>query len=180
MKLSTLLVFPLTLAVAGCMQGTPIKQAPVSVALRSAAATDRVVGYSEPIIRTFVPAEISEELKSQYASNPNTKPVGVKRTEISGATCTIDTAEFTAQFQTPAIVRLPKFHGKPSKLRMTCKTPDLSTHFTQAPTLDGVIVAGASVAGLVAAAVTSGIAASKDNWSYSADDFVIWVNLEEK
>jgi hypothetical protein len=31
----------------------------------------------------------------------------------------------------------------------------------------------------VAAAVTAGIAASKDNWSYSADDIIVWVNLKD-
>ena len=62
---------------------------------------------------------------------------------------------------------------------MTCKTPELLTHFTHNPMLDGVVVGGASIAGLVAAAVTAGIAASKDNWSYSADDIIVWVNLKD-
>ncbi|MCD9146834.1 hypothetical protein [Pseudophaeobacter flagellatus] len=162
------------------MQGAPVKQPPVTVSLKNGTTAERVVGYTEPVIRTFVPEEISEDLKHQYATNPNSKPVGVQRTEISGATCAIDTAEFSAQFQTPAIVRLPKFHGKPSKLRMTCKTPELSTQFTHTPALDGVIVGGASVAGLVAAAVTAGVAASKNNWSYSGNDINVWVNLAEK
>ncbi|WP_278921759.1 MULTISPECIES: hypothetical protein [Pseudophaeobacter] len=180
MKLSTLLIFPLALAVTGCMQNAPIKQPPVTVSFKDNTAANRVVGYTEPEIRTFVPAEITEELKQQYDAHPNTRPAGIQRKEISGATCSIDTAEFSAQFQTPAIVRLPKFHGKPSKLRMTCKTPELSTQFTHNPALDGVIVGGASVAGLVAAAVTAGVAASKDNWSYSGNDIIVWVNLAEE
>ena len=161
------------------MQSSPSKQPPVSVSFKDNTSANRVTGYTEPEIRTYLPAQISEELKSQYASNPSSKPVGEQRTEVSGATCTIDTAEFKAHFQTPAIVRLPKFHGKPSKLRMNCKTPELSTNFTLTPTLDGVIVGGASIAGLVAAAVTAGVAASKDNWSYGADNFVVWVNLQD-
>ncbi|MEP2718612.1 hypothetical protein [Pseudophaeobacter sp.] len=179
MKHTTLKTLPILLLLSACMEGAPIKQPPVTVSLKTETAANRVVGYTEPVVRTFVPKELTEEEKQQYLEDPHLKPIGVERIEISGATCVIDTAEFSAQFQTPAVVRLPKFHGKPSKLRMSCKTPELSTHFTHNPSLDGVIVGGASVAGLVAAAVTAGIAASKDNWSYSADDIIVWVNLED-
>lgn len=180
MKFYTLLSLPLVLTVTACMQGTPIEQPPVSVSLRNNVDATRVVGHTEPIIRTFIPKEISEELKRQYASNPNSQPGGMQRTEISGATCTINSAEFTAQFQTPATVRLPKFHGKPSELKMICKTPELSAHYTDNPTLDGVVVVETSVAGLLAAAVMSGILASRDNWSYSTPEPVVWINLMQK
>lgn len=179
MKLTTLKILPLALLLSACMEGAPIKQPPVTVTLKNQTSASRVVGYTEPVVRTFVPKELSEAQKQQYLANPNSQPTGANRTEVSGATCAIDTAEFSAQFRTPAIVRLPKFHGKPSKLRMTCKTPELLTHFTHNPMLDGVVVGGASIAGLVAAAVTAGIAASKDNWSYSADDIIVWVNLKD-
>jgi hypothetical protein len=180
MRLSTLLIFPLAFIVNACTQGVPVKQPPITVSLKNNTAADRVVGYTKPVIRTFVPTETSQELQNQYESNPNSRPGGVQRTEITGATCTIDTAEFSAQFQTPAIVHLPKFHGKPSQLRMTCKTPELSTRYTHDPTLDGVVVVETSVAGLIAAAVMTGILASKDNWSYSTGESNVWIDLAEK
>ncbi|MEQ3670198.1 hypothetical protein [Pseudophaeobacter sp.] len=63
---------------------------------------------------------------------------------------------------------------------MTCKTPELSTHYTHDPTLDGVVVVETSVAGLIAAAVMTGILASKDNWSYSTGESNVWIDLAEK
>jgi len=179
MKLSTLLIFPITLAVTGCMEGAPIEQPPVSTTLKNEAISSRVVGYTEPVIRTFIHEEISEEQKQQNLANPNYNSGGPERIEISGATCAIDSAEFSAQFQTPAIVRLPKFHGRPTPVRMTCKTPELSATHTQAATLDGVVVGGASVAGLVAAAVTAGIAAGRDNWSFGGNNVPLWVNMKD-
>lgn len=77
MKLSTLLIFPLALAVTGCMQNAPIKQPPDTVSFKDNTAANRVVGYTEPEIRTFVPAEITEELKQQYDAHPNTRPAGI-------------------------------------------------------------------------------------------------------
>jgi hypothetical protein len=114
------------------MDGAPIKQPPVTVTLKNQTSASRVVGYTEPVVRTFVPKELTEAQKQQYLANPNSQPPGANRTEVSGATCAIDTAEFSAQFRTPAIVRLPKFHGKPSKLRMTCeKTRAFNTFHPQ-------------------------------------------------
>jgi len=137
---------------------------------------DRIVGFSEPIVRTYV-AEIDEEAKSNAEQIGRAYTPG--RKEVVGSRCKIDSAEISAGFLTPAIVRVPKFHGKPTQLRVNCSTGDLKSNFNVKPTLDGVIVGGASVAGLVAAAVTAGVAAAKDNWSYGADDISVWIPLKE-
>lgn len=179
MKLSIAKSLPLLFLVGACAEGVQVKQPPVSVTLKNEAFSTRVVGYTEPVIRTFIPQEVSEDKGQHYQSGADPKPTGIKRTEVSGATCSIDSAEFSAQFQTPAIVRLPKFHGEPTPARIACKTPELSTRHTQTATLDGVVIGGASVAGLVAAAVTAGIAASKDNWSYGANNIPLWINLKD-
>ncbi|WP_291737280.1 hypothetical protein [Leisingera sp. F5] len=91
----------------------------------------------------------------------------------------MDSAEFSASFTTPAVVRLPKLKDRPTSLRVNCKAPGRSADTKVQPTLDGVIVARGSVAGLVAAAVTAGIAPGKDNWSFGGNDVPLWVKLEE-
>ena len=58
------------------MQNAPIKQPPDTVSFKDNTAANRVVGYTEPEIRTFVPAEITEELKQQYDCSPEHQASG--------------------------------------------------------------------------------------------------------
>ncbi len=134
----------------------------------------RIVGFSEPIVRTYI-TEVDEEAK--YNAQQLDRAYTPGRKEVIGTRCRIDSAEMSAEFVTPAVLRVPKFHGKPTQLRVNCSSGDLSSNFNVKPTLDGVIVGGASAAGLIAAAVTAGVAAAKDNWSYGADDISVWIPL---
>ncbi len=168
------------LVLSACASDAPITQPPIEIGLKNAGVQERVVGYTEPIVRTFVPKEQSADEKLISASNPNASAPGIKRTEIIGATCSLDSAEVKGTFTTPAIIRVPKFQGRPTTMRVKCETPTQSADFNARPTLDGVIVGGASVAGLVAAAVTAGVAASRDQWSYGANEVGIWIELKDK
>lgn len=64
-----------------------------------------------------------------------------KRTEVSGARCTLKTADVTAQVTTPAKVRLPVYvqgkrfenRGRPSDMTITCRADGQTTTVTVAP-----------------------------------------------
>ena len=164
----------------GCMQNAPISGPPVEMALKTPQVNSaRILGYNEPIIRTSV-IVTSEQKKRAAASSSNPNSYKGERREIAGAACTADSAELSASFTTPATLRIPKFKGKPTTLRITCRANGETATYKMDPTLDGVIIAGASVAGLVAAAVTAGVAASKDSWSYGANDISVWVPFKPK
>ncbi|WP_264213460.1 hypothetical protein [Leisingera thetidis] len=180
MKLSNFTLLPLALLAGGCMQYAPVEQPPVTVAFKAAHTASRVTGYSEPVMRTFINVIDEEAKKRADHASVNRATAGVERKEVTGAACTLDSAEVSASFTTPAIVRLPKFKGRPTPLRVTCRTPDQKAEFKFGPSLDGVVVGGGSVAGLVAAAVTAGIAASKDNWSYGVNEVPVWIPLEDQ
>ncbi|KIC14493.1 hypothetical protein [Leisingera sp. ANG-Vp] len=179
MKLSSLVLLPLALAASGCMQYAPVDQPPVAVAFKTDHIASRVTGYTEPVVRTFFFELNAEERKQLALSGINRSNVSNDRTEVAGVACTLDSAEFSASFTTPAVVRLPKFKGRPTPLRVNCRTPEQEAETKVQPTLDGVIVGGASIAGLVAAAVTAGVAASKDNWSFGANEVPLWIELED-
>ncbi|MCF6429315.1 hypothetical protein [Leisingera sp. MMG026] len=169
---------PLALLVSGCMQYAPVEQPPVAVSYKAGLTAARVTGYTEPVMRTYF-FELDEEERRQKVLSGNNRSSVTKRIEVTGAVCTLDSAEFSASFTTPAVVRLPKLKGRPTPLRVSCNAPGRTADTKVQPTLDGVIVAGGSVAGLVAAAVTAGIAAGKDNWSFGGNDVPLWIELEE-
>ena len=102
-----------------------------------------------------------------------------KIVEIVGALCALDSGELSASFTTPAALRVPKFKGKPTKLRINCQKGDLKTDFEVKPQLEGAIAAGPSVAGLVAAAVSTAVAVSKDSWTNGTNDITVWIEFEK-
>lgn len=178
MKPQILIALTSSVFLAGCMQGAEPKGPPIEPTLKNPAISqNRIVGYTEPVMRTFV--SVADEEKQVAAAQADT-PYPAKSKEVTGLACRLDSAELKASFVTPAVVRLPKFKGKPTKIHLNCASENLEGDVKMQATLDGVIVGGASIAGLVAAAVTAGIAASKDQWSYGASDIAFRIPVEQK
>ncbi|WP_421704445.1 hypothetical protein [Aliiroseovarius sp.] len=141
------------------MQGAEVTAPPVSMAVKPGVPAERITGYREPILRSFI------EQDGQEA-------------EVVGARCTLDSAELSGEFVTPAYVRLPTMKGKPTPLHISCTTGEQTGTRKVDPALQGVAFGGASPAGLVAAVVSTAIVASADNWGYGADGVVIRIELE--
>ena len=61
---------------------------------------------------------------------------GATLTELAGATCTLDTADFSATLQTPAQVRVPLFGPKSSALVIVCEMPGYKKHSVTVAAID--------------------------------------------
>jgi len=156
----TLLVVGVGWTLSGCTTpNTDITQPPVNVALKNSNTQTRLLGFTEPVVRSF------------------TKVDG-KRSEVVGAKCLLDSAEFSGELVTPAKVRLPELKGKPTPLYITCRTDELAGTKQVAPALRGTAVGGPSVAGLAAAIITSAIVVSKDKWGYGATGIATSVEMK--
>ncbi|MBY6138185.1 hypothetical protein KUV26_01935 [Leisingera daeponensis] len=146
------------------MQNAEVSAPPVTAALKHEGITaPRVQGYKELTFRTHVILD-KEKLEETggYPSSDNMQ-------EVVGAKCTIESAEFKAAFITPAKVNVPTLKRQPTDAYVKCATGSQSGDATLAPMLNGTVVGGASAAGLLAAAVTAGIAAGRDVWSFNAN-----------
>ncbi|MBT3140590.1 hypothetical protein DS909_01540 [Phaeobacter gallaeciensis] len=137
----------------------------------------RIQGVTNPVVRTFSREE-EENTQQGFSGVSDVGANNSQKIEIVGALCSLDSVELSANFTTPAVLRVPKFKGKPTKLRIKCQKGDLKTDFEVKPQLKGAIVAGPSVAGLVAAAASTAVAVSKDSWSYGANDITVWIQHE--
>ncbi len=168
------------LALGACSEASSIKTPPVEVGLKNASVNQqRILGVTEPVVRTFIREE-EENTQQGFSGASDVEVKNSKKIEIVGALCTLDSGELSASFTTPAVLRVPKFKGKPTKLRINCQKGDLKTDFEVKPQLEGAIVAGPSVAGLVAAAVSTAVAVGKDSWSYGSNDITVWIQLDKK
>ncbi|MEL6620257.1 MAG: hypothetical protein AAFP16_15375 [Pseudomonadota bacterium] len=145
---------------AGC-EAAEVTQPPVEVSIKSTVPSERILGFTEPVIRAYVRKDGNQS-------------------EIIGARCTFDSAEISGDLVTPAIVRMPIFKRQPTTLRMACATPELAGNRNIGPQLNGTAVGGASPAGLVVGLVTASIVAAQDKWSYGANNIGIGVQMEPK
>lgn len=135
-----------------------ITQEPVDFSRVSSKSTTKVTETIPIPVRTFIDKE-------------------GKRTEVAGATCTIQSSEFKSKFVTPAKVRFPMTEGKPAPLDATCKFDGKSRSITLQPKLRAnyVGVSSSTHAGaallitLVAAAATHEVAKKRDKWAYVDD-----------
>ncbi|KIC19295.1 hypothetical protein [Leisingera sp. ANG-DT] len=147
-----------------CMQSAEVTTPAVTAALKNEGITaPRVQGYKELTFRTHVILDKEKlEATGGYPSSDNMQ-------EVTGAKCTIESAEFKATFITPAKVNVPTLKRRPTDAYVKCAAGSQSGEKTLAPILNGTVVGGASAAGLLAAAVTAGIAAGRDVWSFNAN-----------
>lgn len=162
-----ILLLSAPLILGACMNHVEITSPPVSASIKNPSInSSRVTGYKKVSIRTFALKE-GATLKDTggVPSHSNSE-------EVTGARCTLESAELSASFVSPAFVNLPKFKGKPTDLHISCTLAEQSGSTDVAATLDGVLIGGASAAGLIAAAVSSGIAAGRNNWTYTGDENV--------
>lgn len=178
MKLKSIAILATLPILAACLQNAPLKGPPITVSTKAnSGASSRILGYTEPVIRTRQ-APTAEQDPNSAPNGSGELPQKRQKIEISGATCKLDSAEFSAEFVTPATLRIPILKGKPTPIRLTCTSPGYANSYRFNSTLEGVIVAGPSIAGLVAAAVTAGVAATNDKWSFGANDIAVWIPLE--
>ncbi|MBY6047653.1 hypothetical protein KUV47_04225 [Vannielia litorea] len=148
------------LTLSACMSGAPVTQAPVTARAKHASINDRILGFSEPVLRSYVGK-------------------GSKRKEVVGARCTLDSAEFTMPpLTTPVTLRLPELKGKPTPLRISCQSASGEGDAVIQPQIQGTVVAGASPVGIVAAIATSAIVASRDKWGWGNNGAALDVTLE--
>ncbi len=154
----------LPLALSACMEHAEVTAPPVTVSLKTPdVTTSRVHGFKELTFRTHkVLDKEKQKATGGVASSSNLQ-------EIVGARCTIESAEFTATFITPAKVNMPTLKRRPTKAYITCTTGSQNGQETLTPALNGTVVGGASAAGLLMAAVSAGIAAGRDIWSFNAN-----------
>lgn len=178
MKFAPISIIGAALLLTACEDVAPIKGAPVDPQFKSQQVADRVQGYTEPVVRTYIREEPAETNPAVASTDPFIDQG--EKIEVSNATCVADSAEIRSQFSTPARLRLPVYKGKPTPLHVTCTGNGHTQTFTVNPSLDGVIVGDASPVGLVAAAVTAGIAAANDKWSYGVNGAVYWIRLDKE
>lgn len=150
-----ILVVPFVLALAGCMQNMEITQEPVDFAHVSSKNATKVTDTVQIPVRTFIDKD-------------------GKRTEVAGATCTIQSSDFKSKFVTPANVRFPETVGKPAPLDATCKFDGKSRTVTLHPKLRANYVGVSSsthtgaalLITLIGAAATHEVAKKRDKWAY--------------
>ncbi|UTS80444.1 hypothetical protein [Phaeobacter piscinae] len=151
----------LPLALGACMQNAEVTAPPVTVALKNQSATaPRIQGYKELTFRTHVVLD-KEKMKATGG-----QPSSANMREVVGARCTVESTEFKATFITPAKVNVPVLKRRPTPAYVQCNAGEQSGRTMLKPELNGTVVGGASAAGLLAAAITAGIAAGRDNWSF--------------
>lgn len=142
-----------------CMQKAEITSPPQSVSFVSQNAPSNFLRFQETEIRTFI-------------------GTGSERKEVVGLDCDLKSAEFTLSTTTPSLAYIPVYKGKPTNIYIGCEGGGYSAETARAPSIDGTIVGGASAAGLIVAAVTAGIAAGRNQWSYEPN-FDITVTASE-
>ena len=150
------------MALGACNQFAEVTTPPVEALVKNPGVNNaRIKGYSERTIRSVFYTEGEKRIPHGWDSDR-------KRVteEVLGARCHFSSSEVSLTFTTPADLVVPKFQGRPTTGTLTCDAPGYVFKKSVTPVLDGVVVGGASVAGLVAAAVSAGVAASKDTWSY--------------
>ncbi|WP_293573503.1 hypothetical protein [Phaeobacter sp.] len=122
--------------------------------------SQRVKGYKELAFRTHV------VLDKEKLATTGGQPSSDNLREVVGARCTVESAEFKAAFTTPATVNVPVFKGRPTKAYVQCNGGAQSGTTIMTPALNGTVIGGNSAAGLLTAAITAGIAAGRDSWSF--------------
>ena len=158
-----LLAAALTVTLGACNQFAEVTTPPVQALVKNPNVNNaRIKGYSEHTIRSFS-FKLGEK-KTSHGWDSDRKRI---TEEVLGARCHFSSTEVSLTFTTPAEIIVPKFQGRPTTGTLTCDAPGYVFKQSVAPTLDGVVVGSASVAGLVAAAVSAGVAASKDTWTYA-------------
>ncbi len=98
---------------------------------------------------------------------------GSGEVEVSGATCTLSAAEFSATMQTPAKVRVPLYRGQSSTLAVACEKPGFAKKLITVAPIDVTRSnrmssgAGGGLLGVVAvAAIDSMSDNTKNEWRY--------------
>lgn len=132
---------------ASCTTEEPQKP-PLQVSFKSQAARDAVVRHTDVSVRTY----------SRYG-------VG-NIEEVTGIPCTLSSVEFDVTFVTPAKIYAPVIKGQPSSVYASCEGEGYKATETFEPSLQGVGFGGPSVAGLVAAAVSTAIVVGRNEYAY--------------
>ncbi|OED47818.1 hypothetical protein [Leisingera sp. S232] len=156
------LAFSFLVILSACMQNAEVTGPAATASLKNQGVTlPRVEGYKELTFRTHV--ILDKEKLEKTGGHPSSDNIR----EVVGAKCTIESAEFKATFITPAKVNVPTLKRRPTNAYIKCAAGGRSGEETLAPILNGTVVGGASAAGLLAAAITAGIAAGRDIWSFN-------------
>jgi hypothetical protein len=177
MKITPLAILGLACFITACDQYAPVRGTPVTPQFKSEAASARVVDYVKSTTRSFIEGEVEINPADTNAESPF-QPKG-PMIEVTGVACVAESPEFRLEFVTPTTILMPLFQGRPGPLKVVCKGDGLSQSFTAKPQLYGVMVGGPSPAGLIAAAVSAGVAASQDQWSYGDGGSVFFINMEK-
>ncbi len=158
-------------SIAGCAQNMEITKAPVEVQRTAGFATQNYVGQDQATIR------------SHFAKDEDT---GEKKTEFSGANCSLKGRGFSASFTTPAIVNLPDYDYYSQPVTGSCSVngetrPVVLTPYNEtvrarqaasssAGAQGGLI--GVLVSGVVSGIVEAANDPTDDDWDYGNFDVI--------
>lgn len=147
------LIIGLFVSVSGCMQPLEITQDPISMNAAPSFDQSRVKGTKSLIVRTAIP-DVEKNGRMQFK-------------EVAGVKCGVKTKEFSANFQSPAELRVPVLKKKPSPMQLTCSQGALSGAEIISPGIPvATVTGGGLLVGLATLAVTTAVSSAIDEWSY--------------
>ncbi len=154
-------------AMAACTQYAEVTTPPQPVAFSNAGVQQASIGVANATMRTFTEGEKQGRIGE----------------EILGASCNLRGSGFGADFQTPAILQLPKFRGAADPISVNCtangQSGDLTRNATNL-TLQRINQSSGqtSLLGVLVEAAVQGVATAarnplKDEFGYSTNVNVI-------
>jgi len=154
----------LCIATSGCMTPMEITQPPVSMNAQAGFSQEQVKGTTTLEVRSFA-ADATSDKKNA-------------RVEVGNASCLAKGPGFSAQFKTPAKLKVPVLKSRPDPMRIDCAVSDLKGFQTVEAGLPNATVQGGGLAlGLASLIVTSAISSAIDEWRYAGNQGGVLVNL---
>ncbi|SHJ25361.1 hypothetical protein SAMN05444000_106141 [Shimia gijangensis] len=124
-----------------------------------------------PVVRTYRTDAPPEEglISDTFAAL-------AEKTEVKGVHCVADSRDLHVEFTSPAMLVVPKLKGEPPAIHVSCSGRGVGSEFQIVPSLDGAGMGTAiGPVALVTTAVASGVAISRDEWTYGDTEQVVWI-----
>lgn len=139
---------------AGCEANTDIATPPTDVTYKPGFSQKRVDHTLKTQVRAYLP-------KTAQFSDPE---------EVKGASCRLDSKEFSATVVTPAFVNLPVIRGKPSPLTVSCAGGNRKGRNTFPPFKPQTVFIGDPITMLVGNIASAVVTEASDRWQYATAD----------